>query len=51
MPVGGHSLPIIFAIFGRFFAILLDEPVEHVEEDGVWLFHANWLVRLANCFW
>jgi hypothetical protein len=30
MPVGGHPLPIIFAIFGRCFAILCDEPVEHV---------------------
>jgi len=30
MPVGGHSLPIIVAIFGCCFAILLDEPVKHV---------------------
>ena len=51
MPVGGHSLSILFAIFGRRFAIFLGEPVEHVEEDGVRLLHANWLVRLANCYW
>jgi hypothetical protein len=30
MPVGGHLLPILFAIFGRCFAVLCDEPVEHV---------------------
>jgi hypothetical protein len=30
MPVGSHPLPIIFAIFGRRFAVLHDEPVEHV---------------------
>ncbi len=30
MPVGGHPLPIIFAIFGRCFVVLRDEPVEHV---------------------
>ena len=30
MPVGGHSLSILFTIFGRCFAILPDEPVEHV---------------------
>ena len=48
MPVCGHLLPIIFAIYGCCFAILLDEPVEHVEEDGVRLFHVNWLVHLAN---
>ncbi len=51
MPVGSHSLSIIFAIFSHCFTIFFNEPVEHVEEDGVWLLHANWLVRLANCFW
>ena len=30
MPVGSHSLPILFAIFGRCFVVLRDEPVEHV---------------------
>ncbi len=30
MPVGRHPLPIIFAIFGRRFAVLHDEPVKHV---------------------
>ncbi len=30
MPVGGHPLPIISAIFGFCFAVLRDEPVEHV---------------------
>jgi len=38
--INQEEVPIIFAIFGRCFAIFLDEPVEHVEEDGVWLFHA-----------
>ncbi len=28
MPVGSHLLSIIFAIFGRCFAIFFDEPVE-----------------------
>ncbi len=43
LPVGGHLLPIIFAIIGCRFSILLDEPVEHVEEDGVRFFHPNCL--------
>ena len=30
IPVGGHSLPILFAIFGHCFATLRDEPDEHV---------------------
>jgi hypothetical protein len=30
MPVGGHSLPILFAILGCCFTILRDEPVEHL---------------------
>ncbi len=30
MLVGGHPLPIIFAIFGHCFVVLHDEPVEHV---------------------
>jgi len=30
MPVGGHSLAIFFTIFGRCFAVLRDEPIEHV---------------------
>ncbi len=30
MPVGSHPLSIIFAIFGRRFAVLRDEPVKHV---------------------
>jgi len=30
IPVDGHSLPILFAIFGHCFAVLRDEPVEHV---------------------
>ena len=51
MPVGGHSLPILFAIFGRCLAVLLDEPVEHVQKDCVWLFHTDWLIRFTNCFW
>ena len=30
MPVGGHLLPILFAIFGCCLAVFLDEPVERV---------------------
>ena len=30
MPVDSHSLPILFTIFSRCFAVLCDEPVEHV---------------------
>ena len=30
MPVGSHSLWILFAIFVLCFAVLCDEPVEHV---------------------
>jgi len=30
MPVGGHSLPIFFTIFGRCFAVLRNEPIKHV---------------------
>jgi hypothetical protein len=32
MPVGGHLLPILFTIFGRCFAVLRDEPIEHVRK-------------------
>ena len=35
MPLGGHSLPIHFAIFGRGLPVLVDEPIEHVEEHHV----------------
>ncbi len=49
MPFGGHPLPICFAIFGRGFAILLDEPLEHVEKYHVWVLHPDWLVCLTNC--
>jgi hypothetical protein len=30
MPVGGHSLSILFAIFCYCFAVLHDEPIKHV---------------------
>jgi hypothetical protein len=46
MPGGIHSL----LIFGCCFPVLCDEPVEHVEKDSVWLFHADWLTCFTNCF-
>ncbi len=51
MPGGGHSLLICLMIFGPCSPVLCDEPVKHVKKDSVWLLHADWLVRLANCFW
>jgi hypothetical protein len=30
MPVGSHLLPILFTILSRNFAVLRDEPIEHV---------------------
>ncbi len=50
MPGGSHSLPICLAIFSRCSDVLCDEPVEHVEKDRVWLFHADWLVCLQIAF-
>jgi hypothetical protein len=49
MPFGGHPLPICFAIFGRGFAVLLNEPLEHVEKYRVWVLHPDRLVCLLNC--
>jgi hypothetical protein len=40
MPLGGHLLSICFAIFGRGFPVLVDEPIKHVEENHV---------RVLNC--
>jgi hypothetical protein len=51
MPGGGHSLPIFLAILGCGTPVLCDEPVEHVEKDSVWLFHADRLVCFMNRFW
>jgi hypothetical protein len=49
MPLGGHLLPICFAVLGHGFPVLVDEPIEHVEEDCVWVLHSNWLIRFTNC--
>ncbi len=33
------------------YGVLTDEPVEHVEKDNVWLFHADQLVCFTNPSW
>jgi hypothetical protein len=50
MPVGGHPLSVLFVVLGHCLPILSNKPVEHVEEDSVWLFHADGFVGLANLF-
>jgi hypothetical protein len=40
MPVGGHPLAICIAIFRRRRTVVLREPLEHVDEDNVWLAEA-----------
>ncbi len=37
MPVGGHPLVICIAIFRCRRTVVLREPLEHVDEDNVWL--------------
>ncbi len=50
MPVGGHLLLVLFVVLGCRLPILANKPVEHVEEDSVWLFHVDGLVGFANQF-
>ncbi len=50
MPVGGHPLSVLFAVLSRRLPILANKPVNHVEEDSVWLFHVDGLVGFANRF-
>ncbi len=49
MPLGGHLLPIPFVVFGRGLPVLVNESIDHVEEDYVRVLHLNWLVHFVNC--
>ena len=49
MPLGSHSLPICFTVFGHGLPVLVNEPIKHVDKDRVWVLHSNWLIRFMNC--
>ena len=51
MPLGGHSLSVRFAVFACGLSVSFDEPIEHVQEDHVGVFHTNWFVRFVNRLW
>jgi hypothetical protein len=50
MPVGGHPLLVLFAVLDRCLPILTNKPVKYVEEDSVWLLHADGLIGFTNQF-
>jgi hypothetical protein len=37
MPVGGHALPVCFAVLGHCLAVMSNELLTHVDKDNVWL--------------
>ena len=48
MLLGGLLLLICFAVFARGLTVLFHEPIEHVQEDCVGVFHSYWFVGFSN---
>ncbi len=37
MPIGGHLLPVCFAILSCHFAVVVNKPQENIGKDNIWL--------------